>query len=188
MELSSRFSDAMVYANMLHAGQCRKVTKTPYVGHLLNVAGIVLEHGGTEDEAIAALLHDAIEDQGGAITREEIRRRFGNSVVSMVDGCSETDQTPKPPWRQRKEAHIRSLMTASKSVRLISAADKLDNVRSILQSYFVIGNSIWDHFHGRRDGTLWFYRATANALKETKGMPIFEDLEIAIGSLENLPQ
>src|SRR5205085_11747027 len=124
MSLTQRFEEALAFAARLHKSQLRKGTGVPYVSHLLAVAGIALEHGADEDEAIAALLHDAIEDQGGAATREEIRRRFGDRVVGIVDGCSDTDVSPKPPWRERKEAYIAHVRDASPSVRLVSAADK----------------------------------------------------------------
>src|SRR5436190_10063419 len=120
MALSPRFEDALTYATRLHADQVRKGTGIPYIAHRLAVASIALEHGADEDEAIAALLHDAIEDQGGATTREEIRRRFGDRVVGIVDGCSDTDVSPKPPWRERKEAYIAHVRVASPSVRLVS--------------------------------------------------------------------
>src|SRR5439155_24453621 len=111
-----------VFASHVHAAQVRKGTPVPYVAHLLAVAAIVLEHGGTEDEAIAALLHDAIEDQGGAAMREAIRARFGDAVVEIVDGCTDADVHPKPPWVERKEAYIAHLAEASPSIILVSAA------------------------------------------------------------------
>src|SRR5271165_6037687 len=124
MELSIRFEEALVFATRLHAGQKRKGGDIPYISHLLTVAAIVLEAGGNEDEAIAALLHDAIEDQGGDITRQEIRQRFGESVVTIVNDCSDTDTVPKPPWRARKEAYIAHMHTVSPSALLVSTADK----------------------------------------------------------------
>lgn len=131
MLLSSRFTEALSYVAALHAEQRRKVSGEPYLAHLLAVTAIVMEHGGNEDEAIAALLHDAAEDQGGTATPEEIRRRFGAAVAEIVEGCSDTVVSPKPPWRQRKEAHIARLRDASPSVRLVVAADKLHNVGSL---------------------------------------------------------
>src|SRR3954470_1989487 len=119
---SGRFRDALVYAAELHVDQVRKGSDTPYVAHLLAVTSLVLEHGASEDEAIAALLHDAIEDQGGAATREEIRRRFGDAVTAIVDGCTDADVIPKPPWRARKEAYVAHVRTAPPSVRLVSSA------------------------------------------------------------------
>ena len=186
MGLSPRFDEALVYASRLHADQVRKGSGTPYIGHLLAVAAIVLEHGGSEDEAIAALLHDAVEDQGGAPTREEIRRRFGDAVAAIVDGCTDTDQTPKPPWRQRKEAHLAHLRTASPAVRLVAAADKLHNARSVLADYREHGEAIWAHFRGGRAGTLWFYRAMADTLGGAGSTPLVDELDRTVSELERL--
>ena len=159
MRLSPRFDDALSYASRLHAGQPRKGSDIPYIAHLLAVTAIVLDYGGTEDEAIAALLHDAIEDQGGAATRDEVRRHFGEQVVAIVDGCTDAETIPKPPWRERKEAYVAHIGDASRSVRLVSAADKLHNVRSILADYRQVRDEVWKRFTGERDGTLWYYRA-----------------------------
>src|SRR5262249_41201230 len=139
VSLSSRFREALVFAAELHRDQVRKGTTVPYVAHLLGVAGIVLEHGADEDEAIAALLHDAVEDQGGPPTREAIRRRFGERVAAIVDGCTDADKTPPPPWRARKEACVAHVRHASPSVLLVSAADKLHNSRAILNDYRLDG-------------------------------------------------
>ena len=184
--LTPRFDDALVYARRLHDGQVRKGSGTPYIGHLLAVTAIVLEHGGNEDEAIAALLHDAVEDQGGAPTREEIRRRFGDSVVAIVDGCTDTDQTPKPSWHQRKEAHLAHLREASSSVRLVAAADKLHNARSVLADYREHGEAIWEQFRGGRAGTLWYYRAMTDALADAGPTPLSAELDRTVGELERL--
>jgi GTP pyrophosphokinase len=163
--LSPRFEDALVYATRLHANQRRKGSGIPYVAHLLAVCAIVLEYGGGEDEAIAALLHDAVEDQGGPRTREEIRRRFGEAVVAIVDACSDTDEVPKPPWLARKEAYIARIAAEPAPARLVSAADKLHNARSILKDYREIGDAVWDRFHGGREGTLWYYSALVEAFR-----------------------
>jgi len=186
MKLSPRFCEAVGYAGRLHADQKRKVSGTPYLAHLLGVAGIVLEHGADEDEAIAALLHDAIEDQQPAGGREEIRRRFGPLVVEIVDGCTDTDRIPKPPWRPRKEAYLDRLRSASASVRLVSAADKLDNVRSLLLGYRMHGRLLWEHFRGGRDGTLWYYRAVVEVLKAAGTTPLIDELDRAVSELERL--
>ena len=159
MAYSQRFEQALVLTHRLHANQVRKGTTIPYISHLLAVTAIVIENGGTEDEAIAALLHDAVEDQGGANTREEIRQRFGENVAAIVDRLSDTDQTPKPPWRARKEAYIAHLSEASPSVLLVSLADKIHNAASILRDLRNEGNSVWSRFTGGKDGTLWYYRA-----------------------------
>ncbi|WP_413162171.1 HD domain-containing protein [Capilliphycus salinus ALCB114379] len=186
MILSSRFRQALVYACELHAEQVRKGSGVPYAAHLLGVASIALEYGANESEAIAALLHDAIEDQGGASTREEIRRRFGETVAAIVDGCTDTDQTPKPPWRERKQAYIDHLPTTSASVRLVSAADKLYNARSILQDYRQVGETIWERFTGRKEGTLWYYRSLVEAFEKAETTPLVEELDRVVSQIEQL--
>ncbi len=183
MNLSDRFADALVYAARLHRTQQRKVSGTPYVGHLLRVAGTVLDHGADEDEAIAALLHDAVEDQGGAATGEAIRRQFGPRVAEIVEGCSDTDQTPKPPWRERKEAYLAHLADASASVRLVAAADKLDNTRSLLEGYRLRGDALWQSFRGGRDGTLWYLRSVVEVLQASGGNPLVDELARAVSEL-----
>jgi len=186
MKLSQRFIDALTFATELHADQTRKGGGIPYVAHLLGVASTVLEHGGNEDEAIAALLHDAIEDQGGAATREEIRRRFGDLITAIVDGCTDCDQTPKPPWRQRKEAYLAHLNQASASVLLVSASDKLYNARSILKDYRQIKDAVWERFHGGKEGTIWYYRELVKAFHATGTTPLVEELERVVREIEKL--
>lgn len=186
--MTQRFQDALTYAALLHADQLRKGTTIPYVTHLFSVAAIVMEHGASEDEAIAALLHDAIEDQGGDATRKEIRRRFGDNVVAIVDGCTDAEVVPKPPWRERKEKHIAHLKDASASILLVSAADKLHNARAVLGDYRVIGEEIWSRFKGGKDGTLWYYRAMLNALLEhpLSNRPLVAELGRVVTEMESL--
>lgn len=186
MKLGSRFHDALVYAAQLHVAQWRKGSGAPYVAHLLGVASIVLEHGGNEDEAIGALLHDAVEDQGGRPRLAEIRERFGPAVAEIVDGCSDSDTTPKPPWRERKEAYLAHLPEASRSVQLVSAADKLYNSRSIVDDYRAIGNEVWSRFSGKRDGTLWYYRSLAGSFDKLQGTALLAQLERTVAELEQL--
>jgi GTP pyrophosphokinase len=186
MKLSERFTDALTFATQLHTDQTRKGGGVPYISHLLGVASIALEYGANEDEAIAALLHDAIEDQGGAATREEIRRRFGDVVTEIVDGCTDSDQTPKPPWLQRKEAYIAHIPTASASVRLVSAADKLHNVWSILKDYRLLGDAVWERFQGGKHGTLWYYRSLVKAFYTAGSTPLVEEFERVVDELERL--
>lgn len=188
MKLSTRFEEALVFATQLHAGQTRKGTTIPYISHLLAVTAIVLEHGGNEDEAIAALLHDSIEDQGGASTREKIRRRFGERVVEIVDGCTDTDATPKPPWRVRKEAYIAHIGMASAPVRLVSAADKLHNARAVLEDYRIVGEALWKRFNGGKEGTLWYYRAAVDALRKAGTTPLIEELDRVVSEIECLAE
>jgi (p)ppGpp synthase/HD superfamily hydrolase len=183
--LTTRFEDALAYAVQLHKTQKRKGSGIPYISHLLAVSAIVLEHGGGEDEAIAALLHDAIEDQGGAATREEIRLRFGGRVTEIVDGCTDAETIPKPPWRERKEAYIAHVALAGESVRLVSAADKLHNARSILADYRQFGDALWQRFTGRKDGTLWYYRSLVEAFKAHGQTPLIAELERTVTELES---
>src|SRR5687767_6440995 len=151
MRRSKRFEDALQFAAKLHAGQTRKGSDTPYIAHLLAVTAIALEHGATEDEAIAALLHDAVEDQGGRRTLRRIRKRYGREVARIVKGCSDAEEAPKPPWIERKTAYIDHLRTAAPSIRLVAAADKMHNARSVLADYRVLGEELWSRFTAGRD-------------------------------------
>ena len=184
--LTERFERALVFATRLHRDQRRKGSGVPYVSHLLAVCELTLEYGGDEDEAIAALLHDAIEDQGGAVARAEILKKFGARVTEIVDGCTDTDESPKPAWRARKENYIRHVEVASASVRLVSACDKLHNARSLLMDYRVFGEDLWSRFTGRRDGTLWYYRAMVNAFRAVESSPVVEELDRVVTELETL--
>jgi len=184
--LSNRFTEALVYATELHATQTRKGGKVPYISHLLTVASVVLEYGGNEDEAIAALLHDAVEDQGGPATREIIRQKFGENVAAIVDGCTDSDITPKPPWQARKEEYINHVATASASVRLVSAADKLHNAWSILKDYRIYGEEVWQKFHGGKEGTLWYYRSLVTAFRQVESDPLVDELDRVVTKLEYL--
>jgi (p)ppGpp synthase/HD superfamily hydrolase len=186
MTLSTRFEEALAYAARLHATQRRKGTDVPYVSHLLAVASLALESGADEDEAIAALLHDAVEDQGGAPTLAEVRRRFGDRVAEIVAGCTDADTVPKPPWRARKEAYLAHLPAASRSVRLVSTADKLHNARAILLDYRAHGEALWARFTGGREGTLWYYRALIAAYRAAGGGPLVDELDRTVSELERL--
>lgn len=184
--LSARYAQALTYAHELHLTQRRKGTDIPYVAHLLTVSALVLEHGGSEDEAIAALLHDAVEDQGGAPTLAAIKQRFGDEVAAVVAGCSDTDVMPKPPWRERKEHYVAHVASASRSVRLVSAADKLHNARSILADLRVMGDATWQRFSGGKDGSLWYYRALINAYRSASDAPtkLVDELDRVVSEIE----
>jgi (p)ppGpp synthase/HD superfamily hydrolase len=173
-----------VYAFRLHRSQVRKGTMIPYMAHLLSVAGLVLEDGGTEEEAIAALLHDAIEDQGGNQTRQEIRQKFGQTVSEIVEGCTESDRMPKPPWRERKEAHLEKLRGASRSVQRVVLADKLHNARSTLLECQQQGIEVWDKFNAGREGALWAYRQFL-LIKQFES-PMLRELERVVCELEQV--
>jgi (p)ppGpp synthase/HD superfamily hydrolase len=159
IQLTERFEQALLYANFLHRSQYRKDGRVPYIAHLLSVVALVLENGGDEDEAIAALLHDAIEDQGGKATREAIHQKFGERVTAIVDGCTETDTSPRPPWQVRKTAYLETLKKASPEVRRVSLADKLHNARSLLASLHKEGEIVWHRFNSGKEGVLWFYQS-----------------------------
>jgi (p)ppGpp synthase/HD superfamily hydrolase len=184
--LSGRFDAALAYASRAHEGQFRKGTRVPYISHVLAVCGLVLEDGGSEDEAIAALLHDVVEDAGGAAALEQIRHRFGPAIAKLVDGCSDTDQTPKPPWKQRKLAHIARLRQAAPEVRRICSADKLHNARSILLDYRSQGEALWQRFNADGDETLWYYEELVTALREAGGGPLVEELARVVAEIGRL--
>lgn len=186
MKSSQNFEDALVYATHLHRDQKRKGSDVPYVAHLLAVCSIAIEHGATEEQAIAALLHDAIEDQGGDPTRQEIKRRFGEAVTEIVDGCTDAEVIPKPPWRKRKEQYIAHLAEASTSIRLVSAADKLHNLRSIVADYRELGDDLWGRFNGKKDGTLWYYRTLASVFRGRGPETLSNEIDIALAELETL--
>jgi (p)ppGpp synthase/HD superfamily hydrolase len=186
--LGPRFLSAFEFAARKHAGQMRKASTIPYIAHLMGVASLVLEAGGDEDLAIAALLHDVVEDCGGAPMLREVRRRFGSRVAKIVDGCTDADTVPKPPWLERKQKYIARLKKEGAETHLVSAADKLNNVRSILSDYRVLGESVWSRFHGGREGTLWYYRTLRDEFLRHKPNRITRDLELAVRELESLAE
>lgn len=182
--LSNKFEEALVYATRLHGKQVRKTTSIPYISHLLSVSALVLEDGGSEEEAIAALLHDGIEDQGGDKTRQEIYRKFGTEVGDIVQACTESDIQPKPPWKERKQASIEKLRSANDRVRRVVIADKLHNARSILADLYRYGDAVWSRFKGGKDGTLWFYRSLIAADRENGFSFLTDQLERVVVQLE----
>jgi (p)ppGpp synthase/HD superfamily hydrolase len=184
MPLSSKFSEALTYACLIHRDQRRKASDVPYVAHLLAVASLAIEAGATEAEAIAALLHDAIEDQ--KIPKEELAKLFGSEVSEIVDGCTDAHTHPKPPWRERKDQHLAHLAHASKSVVLVTTCDKLHNARAVLSDYRALGEAVWSRFNGGREGTLWYYRSVSNVLSSRGKTPLTEELERVVAELESL--
>jgi (p)ppGpp synthase/HD superfamily hydrolase len=184
VKLGPRFLRAFHFAAEKHAGQTRKASTIPYISHLMGVASLVLEFGGDEDMAIAALLHDVVEDCGGAPMLREVRREFGSRVAKIVEGCTDSDTEPKPPWRERKETYIRHLKNADAETRLVSAADKLNNVRSIACDYREVGERVWERFTGGRDGTLWYYRALLEEFLRRKPNRLIRELQLAVRELE----
>src|SRR5436305_13297809 len=163
MRLSRQFEKALVYATRIHGGKLRKKTKIPYIAHILGVTAIAMEYGANETEAIAALLHDAVEDCGGEKRLRDIQGKFGKAVAKIVAGCTDTDQIPKPPWLERKKAYVAHVRRASIPTKLVSASDKLHNVRAILMNCRQEGESLWSRFSGGKRGTLWYYGALVKA-------------------------
>lgn len=177
---------ALDFAFKMHAGQARKASTIPYITHLMGVASLVLEAGGDEDLAMAALLHDVVEDCGGAPVLQKVRKQFGVRVANVVEGCTDADSYPKPPWRERKEKYLERLKHADADTRLVSAADKLNNVRSILSDYREVGEFVWERFNGGREGTLWYYQALLVEFLRHPPNRITRDFNLAVRELESL--
>ena len=177
------YQKAFQFAFELHRTQFRKGSRRPYLSHLIAVSGLVMEHGGDETEAIAALLHDAVEDQGGLSTLNEIRRLFGEQVASIVEACSDSVATPKPPWPERKERYLKKLETASSSVLRVSQADKLHNLRCIYFDYQQKGDELWRFFKGGKDGSLWYYHQLIIVFRKHGYTPILSELEKTLHEL-----
>jgi GTP pyrophosphokinase len=187
MKLSEKFEEALVYATRLHCNQTRKKTGIPYVAHILGVTAIAMEYGANETEAIGALLHDTVEDRGGAERLRDIQEKFGDEVAHIVDGCTDTDQTPKPPWLERKKAYVAHLKESDSATRLVSAADKLHNTRAILADLRRHGPSVFEKFAGKKDGTLWYYRALVTAFREFGDhQDLIDELERAVAEIEKI--
>src|SRR5271166_5707135 len=186
-ELGPRLQRAFDYAATQHAGQTRKQTAVPYLSHLMAVSSLVLEAGGDEDMAIAALLHDVVEDCGGMPRLREIRRKFGQRVAKIVEGCTDSFGEPKPEWIERKKEYLAEVKHADRDTRLVSASDKLHNVRTILTDYRQDGEAIWVRFNGRKEGTLWYYRALSDEYAR-KPNRITRELEIVVSELERAAQ
>jgi len=186
MTYSPRFEAALVYATHVHAGQVRKGTRIPYISHLLAVGALVAEHGGDEDQVIAALLHDAPEDQSGAGRLDDIRVRFGEPVARIVEACSDTFEEPKPAWQPRKEAYLAHLKSAPKEVLLVSAADKLHNARAIVADLRREGGAAFEKFTGKEAGTLWYYDALASEYEARYPGPLADELRRVVQEMRRL--
>jgi len=184
--LTDWIEDALLYATRLHSSQMRKRSDVPYIAHLLGVTSIVLEDGGTEDEAIAALLHDAVEDQGGLKTLEEIRSRFGIPVADIVLSVSDSHSEPKPAWRERKEAYINSIRSASPSAVRVSLADKIYNASTTIQDIRREGEAAWGKFNGGKEGTLWYYEQLIQAFKKHGSSPLLAEFVRTVDQLKIL--
>ena len=176
MTLTQRYAEAVAYASIAHATQTRKATDLPYICHLLGVSSLVLEAGGDEDLAIAGLLHDVAEDQGGEARLEDVRRRFGSRIANIVKACSDSlveDPTQKEEYEARKAKHIAKLSTASDDVLLVTAADKLHNARAIHADLLVLGSGMLKDkgFNGTAEQILWYYNGILAVLEEQQISP-----------------
>jgi (p)ppGpp synthase/HD superfamily hydrolase len=182
MRLSRQFEKALIYATRIHGGQLRKKTRIPYIAHILGVSAIAMEYGANETEAIAALLHDAVENCGGAKRLRDIERKFGKKAAKIVEGCTDTDQTPKPSWLERKKVYVAHVRHAPMPTKLVSASDKLHNVRAILMDYRKEGERLWSG----KQGALWYYRALVNAFSGKRIQPLVQELDRTLTQLELL--
>ena len=188
---SLRFVDALGVAAVMFATTRRNRTKIPYVAHLLGVCAIVLEHGGSEDEAIAALLHDTLEDITPTKRARKTVRAFGDDVYGIVEGC--TDGIPdrkgkKAPWRERKEAYIAAIEHEPRSVLLVSAADKLHNARAIVADLRTIGDTIWNRFNAPKEDVLWYYGALVDAFRANPAhqVALVDEIERVVAEMRRL--
>jgi (p)ppGpp synthase/HD superfamily hydrolase len=184
--LGQRYGDAVVWATELHDAQVRKASAIPYVAHLLAVSALVLESGGDEDEAIAALLHDVLEDT--TATRADIEERFGVRVADIVAACSDTEKRPKPPWRERKEQFVERLRTqGDESTLRVVAADKIHNARSMVRDHRDLGAGLWERFNAGPSEQIWYHRAIAEVVRTRLGGALAADLDDAVAALAALP-
>src|SRR5438093_10892559 len=187
MKLSERFEEGLIYATQAHGDQMRKKTGIPYVAHILGVTAIALEYGANETEAIAALLHDTVEDCGGAERLRDIREKFGDEVARIVDGCTDTYETPKPAWLKRKRAYIEHLKESDSFTRLVSASDKLHNTRAILAELRRHGLEVFERFSGKLHGTLWYYRTLVTPFRRHgEHADLIDELNRVVSEIEKL--
>lgn len=188
--LTWRFDAALQFASALHHTQTRKGGATPYIAHLMGVCSLVLESGGDEDQAIAALLHDAVEDQGGEPTLETVRHLFGERVANAVEACSDStasDPAKKLPWRERKEKYLAHLRTADPDALLVGLADKLYNARAILCDFRQVGEKVWSRFSVSKEEQFWYYGALVSAFRQTAAPEgLVEELSRVVDELKQL--
>jgi (p)ppGpp synthase/HD superfamily hydrolase len=183
---SPRFRYAFEYAAALHAADLRKGSKMPYLSHLLEVCAVVLRYGGNEDAAISALLHDAAEDHGGKARLVDIQRNFGKTVASIVEECTDSTARPKQSWEVRKKTYLKHVPEASRGGLLVSAADKLSNVRAILADHYVIGDEVYLRFKRPKRRTLWYYNALNKAFTTHLGGDLAKELRRTVAELNRV--
>jgi len=183
-KLTQRFDEAARYAREAHEGQSRKGSNVPYIAHLLGVTSIVLDDGGSEDEAIAALLHDTAEDCGGRPRLEDIRARFGDDVAKIVEDCTDSWETPKKPWAERKQAYAAHARTLAPSSLRVSAADKVHNTYAILRDLRNDGDAVWGRFNASADDVLAYYQALVRSYREAGGGKLVDELARIVRGIE----
>jgi (p)ppGpp synthase/HD superfamily hydrolase len=182
--LTERFVEAVRYANEAHSAQPRKGTDVPYISHLLAVASIVLDDGGDEDQAIAALLHDAAEDHGGRDRLEDIRKRFGDTVAHIVEGCTDSWKDPKDPWAVRKSEYVAHAAGLDPETLRVSAADKVHNAYAILRDLRTEGEGVWDRFKASSDDILTYYDGLIRAFRKAGGGHLVDELERVVRGIK----
>jgi (p)ppGpp synthase/HD superfamily hydrolase len=189
MKTSQRFSEALTFAERVHRTQTRKGNDIPYIAHLLAVSATVLEYGGDEDTAIAGLLHDAVEDQGGLEVLHEIDMRFGPRVAGIVEACSDStspDPEAKEPWETRKRAHIAKLATVEVDVALVTAADKLHNLTAMIRDVHREGPGTLSRFSAEAAQLLWYFSSVASAIERHRATAPVGEIEQGINQLASL--
>jgi (p)ppGpp synthase/HD superfamily hydrolase len=194
--ISPKFLEALGYSFDIHKAQLRKGTKIPYIAHLLAVCAIVIEYGGEEEHAIAALLHDAAEDGGGEAVLCEIELRFGRRVAGIVKACSDSiteNESDKPDWKLRKEFYLSSIREKHYDALIVSLADKIHNSRSIANDLRVIGEAVWERFKGGREGTLWYYKLLLNRfearIRTSESLyPMIQEFKRGVADLQLMAQ
>ena len=182
--LSSRFDDALKYAHDVHREQTRKGTAAPYIGHLIGVSSIVLDDGGSEDEAVAALLHDAAEDHGGRPRLEDIRARFGDAVAKIVEDCTDSWETPKRPWIERKRAYAEHAATLQPPSLRVAAADKVHNAYAILRDLRNSGERVWERFNAPPDDVIAYYESLVRAFRHAGGGRLVDELDRIVRGIQ----
>lgn len=182
--LTGRFDQALLYAHEVHGDHTRKGNGAPYIGHLLGVTSIVIDDGGSEDEAIAALLHDAPEDRGGRPRLDEIRARFGDAAAKIVEDCTDSWETPKEPWLERKQKYVEHAKHLDASSLRVSAADKVHNAYAILRDLRNIGDTVWERFNARPDDILAYYQSLVRSYRAAGGGRLVDELDRIVRAIE----
>ncbi len=182
--LTSRFDDAFSYAHEIHHADTRKGHSAPYIGHLMGVSSIVLDDGGSEDEAIGALLHDAAEDHGGRERLDDIRTRFGDAVAKIVEDCTDSWDTPKRPWMDRKREYVEHARALDASSLRVSSADKVHNAYAILRDLRNSGEAVWERFNAPADDVVAYYESLVKAFRHAGGGRLVDELDRIVKGIQ----